>query len=266
MKSISSWANRHQTLFNSGVAVFCVLAGFLLNQAFNGPKFFPTAVVLTDAEDRPVDREELTEEARACDAAVRSMLLAFAGEAESAGPTELGFAQRASAAVESPFAIIPEECRSQIDEGFVISADGVNAELRSARLVGDKIAISFVLRNGGVNARHFAIPVDPEAEVKVSAGTVKSVYVSGISLCGTCGRTDFNSAIKIDPGRSILVYVEAALAGEERPDTATIIVPIIRWWHRDAPEEVVFAFNDIPLQGAPKEVDLPLSVGLEAAQ
>jgi hypothetical protein len=268
MKSISDWANRHQALFNSGVAVLCVIGGFFLNHLFNGPTFFPTTVVLTDAEDRPVERDDLSNEAQACDAAVRSMLLAFASEADQDGPDGPGFPERASAAVESPYAIIPEECRRQIDEGFVITANGVSAELKSARQTGNKIAISFVLKNNTNGTRRFAISGSKSAEVKVSSGSVRSISVSGIADCTlSCAYYDFNDATQIDSGRSVLVHIEALLSGDERPSTATVIFPVVRWWSGDTSKrEVVLAFNDIPIEHVAEAVDAEAKIGLEAAK
>ena len=268
MKSISDWANRHQALFNSGVAVLCVIGGFFLNHLFNGPTFFPTTVVLTDAEDRPVERDDLSDEAQACDAAVRSMLLAFAGEADQDGPDGPGFSERASAAVESPYAIIPEECRRQIDEGFVITADGVSAELQSARQIGNKIAISFVLTNSTNGTRRFATPGRYSTDVKVSSGRIISSSVSGISACNlSCNGYDYDDATQIDSNRSVLVHIEATLYSGDKPDTVTVVFPVVRWWGGGlTSREILLAFNEIPINRAPEALVGELPLGIESAE
>jgi hypothetical protein len=267
MKSLSNWANEHQALFTSAVALFCLIAGLFANRLFNGPTFFPTAVVLTDEDERPVERADLSDEASACDSAVRSMLLAFADEADELGSRAPGFSDRASAAVESPFAIIPEECRSQIDEGFVISADGVRASLRTARQVGNKVEVSFVLTNALKSRRRFAIKKFDSAEVKVSSGAVSSIKVSGISKCSLfCDDYDYWSATQIDGGRSLLVHIEALLTSDEQASTTTVIIPIFRWSDRYGSREVVLAFNDIPLTHVTEPDAFQSQNGLDAEQ
>lgn len=251
--SLSRWANRHSTLLQIGTAALLLFVGAFVNRLANGPKFFPTSVVLTDAEDKPVEREDLTEEAQACDAAVRSMLLAFAGETDQDDTGDLGFSARASATVESPYAIIPEECRTRIDEGFVISANGVSAQLKSARQNGDKIAISFVMTNNTNGTRRFAYSKSDPIQIKVSSGEVSSATVAGVSECTlACRSYDFSDATKIDSGRSVLVHVEAVLSGTESPQSATIIFPVVRWWsYRDTNQVVMLSFNDIPIGHTP---------------
>ena len=259
MKSISSWANQHQTLVTCGVALVCTLLGVLLTPLFNGPTFFPTSVVLTDSEEKPINRQELSSEARACDSAVRSMLLAFVSDDGPEELDQLNIVERANATVQSPFAIIPDECRSQIDDDFVISAGGITAELKSARLTGNKIEIAFALKNDTNGARRFSISRSNQPEVKVGMGNVLSTNTSGLNICYYCFRSDFDDATQVDSGRSVLVHIEALVSASDEFESATIIVPVVRWWNRDSKQEVMLAFNDIPLQKVAnaQEVSLP---------
>jgi hypothetical protein len=249
MKSLSEWANRHQTLITAGVALATAVFTIFTTHLLNGPKFFPTSVVLTDAEERPVERVDLSDASQTCDAAVRSMLLAFAAEdTQDAGPS---FAERASATAESPHAIIPEACRDRIDDGFIISANQVSAELKTARQVENRISISFVLRNESKHRRNFAFQRLDAADIKLSNGKVRGHILSGLHSCGVlCAEYEYNDATPVDGGRSVLIHMDVFIEGDEQPDTATFIVPIVRWTDRYSDREIVLAFNDVPIDRA----------------
>lgn len=246
IENISNWANRHQALFG--------LAGVMLGVALtlggtwyvSQPTYFPTSMLLTDAEERPVERLDLSDESQACDGAVRSMLLAFAAEDENPeGPT---FGERVSSAVESPYAIIPAECRLRIDGGFVFSANGVKAELKSARVVEDRVAIAFVFTNASKRAYSFGFDYYTKPELMLDRGRVGTLTTKGLPSCIYCISTNYSSGtIKIDSGRSVLIHIEGNLIGAERPATASIIVPVFRWTDMFGDREIRISFNDIPL-------------------
>jgi hypothetical protein len=254
MDQNSDWTTRKSTIVTCIFAVICVFLGFLLYKWFDGPSFYPTSVLRTDAEEQLVNRMDLSEESLACDAAVRSMLLAFVAEQdEGDGPS---YSERASAAVESPYAIIPEECQKQIDDGFVISADGVHAELRTARLDENKIVVSFVLTN--VSSRNrFALGRSFDLAIRPDKGLVKSIHTEGIPHCSSlCRISETDSfSTKIDKGRSVLIHLEGKLSyapgstlrSDGKPKTATVVVPIVRDVGTHFAREIRLSFNDIPL-------------------
>jgi hypothetical protein len=154
--------------------------------------------------------------------------------------------------VESPYAIIPEECRSRIDDGYVISADGIRAELKTARQVDGKLIVTFVITNTSKSSYRFALGQLSALDVKTSSGIATSVRASGLPSCSVrCGEnfSDYYST-RIAKGRSALIVVEASISGSEQPKTATVIVPIVRWRTSYGESEVLISFSDIALSSA----------------
>jgi len=187
------------------------------------------------------------------------MMLAFVQEIESASES-LSSLERARATVESPFAIIPEECRSRIDNGFIVSADGIVAELKSATRVGEKISISFILTNNKRNTRRFAISDMRDVKVRTAFSETTTTSVNGIDECGgICTMIDYSDSTPVTSKHSILVHVEAAIDGDRADDVTnvTLIMPIRRWLDRYDTEEVFLSFSNIYLTGATETTAAP---------
>ena len=259
MRKLPDWTNRRVAIFGAVIAVLCVMGSSAVAYALNRPNFFPTAVVLTDTDQKPVERSTLSGESLECDSAVRSMMLAFVQEIESASES-LSSLERARATVESPFAIIPEECRSRIDNGFIVSADGIVAELKSPTRVGEKISISFILTNNKRNTRRFAISDMRDVKVRTAFSETTTTSVNGIDECGgICTMIDYSDSTPVTSKHSILVHVEAAIDGDRADDVTnvTLIMPIRRWLDRYDTEEVFLSFSNIYLTGATETTAAP---------
>lgn len=250
---VRDWTNRRSTIVATIVMIVIGIPTFL--SLCSRPHFTATTVFHKVNGQELQKISDLSSGSRTCDKAIRSMLLAFAQEMETAAPEERSaMVKEASALVQTDFAIVPTDCQTEIDPHSVESIHGLEMSVRSVNWRSQRMAVELTIENV-TDQPVFVGMGSAESDVSISDNLPDSYYyretVDGIYECPfSCGSVDTSKFTKIDPGAKVLVYARATRIGsayDPDPKSATFTMRLQYSEDGEKSESISFGFYNVKI-------------------
>ena len=256
IKPKGDWTTRRATYVSVIAAVVLAVAGLLLTPILAGPRYVPSTIFQPKTGDKPQIISDLTSESQTCDAAVRSLLLAFANEIDDkdlAKPTDA--VAKTKSLVETDLAIVPVACQKLIDPRSVVSDGNLSVGVRSLRYDDEHLKAALTIRNKGTEPIGLTFE-DNDANVGFTDDKSSVAYtrykVRGVHNCWSPYCTDWTpKATRVSPGGEAIVTVEAdngyIYGGSSAPNTASLALTLLSVKPDGKTESLSFGFHDVPV-------------------
>lgn len=247
----SDWSNRKTAFFGAAIAIAIFGGGYLLTR----PTYVPSTIFQPKNGDRPQAISDLTPDSKTCDAAVRSMLLAFANEIDEKGAAEKTDAiAKTKSLVENDLAIVPLACQKLIDPRSLASIGNVDVAVQSLRKQDYKLSAVLTVKNNGVapifvgfedSDRNVGFSDDGDAYEAYQHFDVRGVYNCAIP----CGTEKSNNFTRIDPSASAVVTVEALKFATyyRTPKLGSLALTLLSAAEGGKTESLSFGFHNVEI-------------------
>lgn len=221
---IEDWSNRRGVIIGGLFGLIFVGITVCSNQ----PKYHPSAVFQPKNGDDAQRIAELTTEARTCDEAIRSLLLAVSNEIVN-DPT-IAPRQQVRSLVESNFALVPPACQEVINPKSASSDGDLTMTVESAKAYRGDVTVNLRVFNTGTLPVFLGFSDYRGAGVHISDNN-SSYYtrynVEGVFDCiSQCTDLDIGKFTKIDPGASASLIVEGSNASSSSAQEASLAMTL----------------------------------------